>query len=126
MSETSTVWRDVLANVEGIHAAGEVGVPDDWRVQGILADNETAISYLNPTFTEGLKPILVDGVVPTPQAIRLGRYPLAQPLYVSITTRASNEAQYVILYMLSDSGQHTVEELGYTSVRRHGFTRSPP
>ena len=74
--------------------------------------------FLNSmTDNSGIKTLSIDGIAPTPQNIRSGRYPFTQTVYAITIGNESENTKKFIEWILSSQGQELVEKTGYTSVR---------
>ena len=84
-----------------------------------------AMGYTFRYFLEGLqqeqhvKILSVDGIAPTVENIRTGKYPLITTLYC--VTRANEDnpnVQKVLDFLLSEDGQYLVEQTGYAPLNK--------
>ena len=85
------------------------------RVQSTTA----AIGYVGIGFIDNtVKALLVEDVMPTPETVKDGSYPIARPLYMvtnDYPKMGSHLYRYVTLY-LSKKGQAIIEEIGFIPV----------
>ncbi len=85
------------------------------RVQSTTA----AIGYVGIGFIDNtVKALLVENVMPTPETVKDGSYPIARPLYMvtnDYPKMGSHLYRYVTLY-LSKKGQAIIEEIGFIPV----------
>ena len=64
-----------------------------------------------------IKMIAIDGVKPTAENIKSGKYPVITPIYAVTYEEQTNENVGKLLdWILSDEGQYIIEETGYTGV----------
>ena len=64
-----------------------------------------------------IKMLSVDGVAPTAENIRNGRYPIVTPMYAVTYEENTNENVDLLLrWILSEEGQYIIEETGYVGV----------
>ncbi len=84
------------------------------------ANEGGAIGYTFRYFLEelnqvkGVRILAVDGVLPSPQTIRDGSYPLTVGLYcIARADRTNPNIQRLIDYLLSPEGQRYIEQVGY-------------
>ncbi len=64
-----------------------------------------------------IKMLSVDGVAPTTESIKNGKYPIVTPIYAVTYEEQTNENVNKILdWILSDEGQYIIEETGYVGV----------
>jgi phosphate transport system substrate-binding protein len=66
---------------------------------------------MNPT--AGVKLLAIDGVAPTSETIREGRYPFSVDVYMVTRENPDEKAQKVVRWFLSPQGQALVEDVGY-------------
>lgn len=74
-----------------------------------------AIAYVGLAFTEGLKPLAIEGVMPSAETIIEGRYPLARPLYMYTNGEpapGTHLANFVNLYK-TEVGKEIIREQGF-------------
>jgi phosphate transport system substrate-binding protein len=85
------------------------------RVQSTAA----AIGYVGIGFIDNtVKALLVENVMPTPETVKDGSYPIARPLYMvtnDYPKMGSHLYRYVTFY-LSKKGQAIIEEIGFIPV----------
>jgi phosphate transport system substrate-binding protein len=85
------------------------------RVQSTAA----AIGYVGIGFIDNtVKALLIENIMPTPETVKDGSYPIARPLYMvtnDYPKMGSHLYRYVTLY-LSKKGQDMIEEIGFIPV----------
>lgn len=77
-----------------------------------------AIGYVGMAFTEGLKPLRVNGVAATPETVLDRSYPIARPLYFYTNGRpkkGTHLAAFVELYR-TEEGRRIIEDCGFIPV----------
>lgn len=88
------------------------------RVQSTPA----ALGYVGIGFLDDtVKALAVDSVMPTPETVKNGSYPIARPLYLvtnDYPKMGSHLYRYVNLY-LSKKGQSMIEEIGFIPVTNY-------
>ncbi|MGA2093404.1 MAG: phosphate ABC transporter substrate-binding protein [Sedimentisphaerales bacterium] len=57
-------------------------------------------------------------IIPSDQTVIDGSYPVARPLYLYVSNKASQNAAAFVDFCLSDAGQTIVRESGYVSVKK--------
>lgn len=60
-----------------------------------------------------LRPLPINGVVPSPQAIKEGRYPYVKSLYVLVRPNPTPETQRFVNFMFSAQGADVLSKVGY-------------
>lgn len=68
------------------------------------------------TLVPGVRLLAIDGVEPTAENIRNGRYPLVFDVYMVSAYPLSENAQKLRDWFLSDEGQQLIEDVGYVPV----------
>lgn len=64
-----------------------------------------------------IKMLSVDGVAPTAENIKNGKYPITTPIYAVTYEEETNEnVDKLIDWILSDEGQYIIEETGYVGI----------
>ena len=64
-----------------------------------------------------IKVLSVDGIAPTTENIRNGKYPIITPIYAVTYEENTNEnVDKLVDWILSDEGQYIIEETGYVGV----------
>lgn len=65
---------------------------------------------------EEIKLLAINGVTPTKETIRSDEYPISSEFYIVTAGTKNPNVQKFIEWILSDQGQHLVEEVGYVPV----------
>ncbi len=66
-----------------------------------------------------IKMLSIDGIAPTGQNIRSGSYPATTPIYaVTYSEQTNGNVGRLVEWMLSEEGQHIIEETGYVGLGR--------
>lgn len=80
-------------------------------------DNADVIGYVSSGLVnqnpDKLVPISVDGVAPTLDNIKSGRYIIGRPLLVLSKDKFDIREKLFVDYLSSEKGQAVVEEMGY-------------
>ena len=87
-------------------------------------NNKGAIGYtfryyvtkMNPH--KGIKLLAIEGVAPTVETIRDGRYPFAVDVYMVTRENPNEQTQKIVRWFLSPPGQSLVEDVGYVPLYR--------
>jgi len=65
-----------------------------------------------------IKMLSIDGIAPTADNIRNGKYPVVTPIYaVTYKEQANENVGKLLDWILSDEGQYIIEETGYVGVK---------
>ncbi|HET7486986.1 MAG TPA: phosphate ABC transporter substrate-binding protein [Acidimicrobiales bacterium] len=84
-----------------------------------------SVAPLSVAFAEGnpkLAVLQVDGVAPTPSAVRDDLYPMARPLFLVTNGAPAGDAKRFVDYVLSAKGQALVKKHGYLTLADLGKT----
>jgi phosphate transport system substrate-binding protein len=79
-----------------------------------------AVGYVGLAFTEGVKPVTVNGIVPTHDTVRSGDYPIARPLYMYTNGRpkAGTVLHDFISLSGTPEGKQIIEDSGFVTVKK--------
>ncbi len=111
-SGTHAFFRDhVLADRP--YAASAVAVPRTSEVVARVAAEAGAVGYAGVADHEGVVQVALDGVLPTADAARSGRYPLARYLQLVTVDAPVGVARRFVDWCQSPDGQRLVAEVGY-------------
>ena len=87
-------------------------------VREIVASDPAAIGYISSGLIDDrIAAILLGGIAPTEATIRSGAYPVVRQFLFLTNGEAAGTAKAFVEYVLSDSGQQTLEEEGLTRVK---------
>ena len=101
----NTMMSGIIEQVSSYRSkSNSIGFSFRYYVEGIIQ---------NPD----IKVLSVDGVAPTAENIRNGRYPIVTPMYAVTYEENTNENVNLLLqWILSEEGQYIIEETGYVGV----------
>lgn len=86
---------------------------------GTVAGNRFAIGYDGIGYVDDtIRALSVEGVAPSAENAKAGRYPLSRELYMYTAGEPAGDAKSFIDYMLSQDGQRIVEDEGFIPVSR--------
>ena len=87
-------------------------------VASIIASTKGAIGYVGLGYlSEKVKPIAIDGVMPSVATAKSSAYPLARPLYMYTDGKPKGLAKEFIDFVLGPKGQKIVKEDGFVPVK---------
>jgi phosphate transport system substrate-binding protein len=87
-------------------------------VATIVAKTPGAIGYVGLGYlSPKVKVLTIDGVAPSKETVRSGKYPLARPLFMYTNGEPEGLVKEFIDFVLSEEGQKLVEEIGYISIK---------
>jgi len=91
--------------------------PSNGAVKAKISENENAIGYIGLGYVDSsVKALKVDGVYPSKENVRSGKYKLVRNLYYITKGEPSGITKEFIDFVLSEEGQKIVEEEGFISV----------
>lgn len=97
-------------------------IPSMGALAGKIMENETAIGYVSSGLvnqnSDKLVALKVDGVAPTLENIKSGKYDIGRPLLIITKKAPTAKQQAFIDYLMSDKGLKVVEELGYIPAQK--------
>ncbi|REE99995.1 phosphate ABC transporter substrate-binding protein [Thermomonospora umbrina] len=98
-----------------------VGGNEEGRTK--TASTDGAVTPLSVAFAQGhpaLAVVAVDGITPSPENVRTGKYSLARPLLLVTDGPPKGEARRFIDFVLSTPGQELVTKHGYLNLENLG------
>jgi phosphate transport system substrate-binding protein len=78
-----------------------------------LAIGFLSLGYIDST----VKALAVDGVAPTPENCKSGKYPIVRPLYFLTKEQPTGAVKAFIDFCTSSEGQKIVQDEGYLSIK---------
>ncbi len=87
-------------------------------VAQIIAQTPQAIGYVGLGFMSGeLKPVEIDGVMPSRETILSGEYPVTRPLFMYSNGKPQGITKEYLDFVKSKKGQELVETQGYVGLK---------
>ncbi|MDO4787171.1 MAG: phosphate ABC transporter substrate-binding protein [Fretibacterium sp.] len=124
-SGTYGTWQEMVVergDVQGRKsrvAARTQVVASSGAMVGTVAGNRFAIGYDGIGYVDDtIRALSVEGVAPSAENAKAGRYPLSRELYMYTAGEPAGDAKSFIDYMLSQDGQRIVEGEGFIPVSR--------
>jgi phosphate transport system substrate-binding protein len=103
MKERPIVWDAVLCG-------------SNFEVRRKVAEEILAIGYISLGYLNGeVKPVLLDGIAPTPENCRSWKYPIARPLYFLTIDEPKGMVWEFIRFCQGEEGQKIIVKEGYIS-----------
>lgn len=99
-----------------------VVLPGTGQVRAVVGDAPGAVGYISLGFvTDEVKALAVDGVVPSPETVESGEYPIRRVLHFFTKGEPSGLARAFVDYVLSDEIQEgVVRDAGFLPVEPRG------
>lgn len=120
-SGTYETFESLVLRGDKISGSAEY-VGSNGAIRGRVQNTPAAIGYVGLGFVDRtVKPLLVDGVEPSPETIASGKYPIARPLFMftdGYPDMGSHLFGFINLY-LAPKGQEIVEGIGFVPVTRY-------
>ena len=115
-SGTYVFVKDNLLKGDDFAATAQT-LPGTAAVVNAVAKEPNGIGYGGAAYSKGIKELQVNGVDPTMENIKSGKYPLSRDLYFYTRAKPGGEAKAFIDYALSAEGQEIVTKTGYFPVK---------
>jgi len=114
-SGTRATFEELVMDDGGVSNSEDVlQKPSNGAVKSTVSGNENAISYVGLGYVdESVKPLVIDGVMPTMESIGDGSYPISRSLYYITNGEPSGEVRKYIDFVKGSEGQQIVEEEGF-------------
>jgi phosphate transport system substrate-binding protein len=92
--------------------------PSNGALRTSVSTTPLAIGFLSLGYIDStVKPLAVDGVAPTPENCKSGRYPVVRPLYFLTKEQPTGAVKAFIDFCTSSEGQKIVQDEGYLSIK---------
>jgi phosphate transport system substrate-binding protein len=117
-SGTYESFNELVMKGEKLKGGAEY-VGSNGAIRQRLLSTPAAIGYVGLAFTEGVKALQVNGVLPTPETVVSKAYPIARPLHFYTNGRPKEGtplADFVYLYK-TEEGRRLVEDVGFVPLR---------
>jgi phosphate transport system substrate-binding protein len=112
-SGTREVFWDKLLKKSPVAEKANI-VPSNGAMKVALAQDPNAIGYLGIGHVDkGLKAVKIDGVEPTQENAKTGKYPVVRQLYMNTKGEPKPLVKAFIDYILSPAGTHIIQKHGY-------------
>ena len=87
-------------------------------MKAAVSQDPNAIGYVSVGhIDESVTPLALDGIVPTLNNVKQGRYTTARGLYSNTKGEAAGLAKKLLDYLLSQEGQQIVADKGFIPVQ---------
>lgn len=127
--ENGSGTRGAFIELTGVEVKGADGTKVDKTTQEAvianktdvviqqIAGNQSAIGYISAgSLNDTVKAVQIDGVAPTSENIKAGKYPLARPFFIAVKDTNNAVANDFIDFILSADGQ-TVVSNSYIAIK---------
>jgi phosphate transport system substrate-binding protein len=88
-------------------------LPTTLSIVQAIAKNRAAIGYGGFAYGDSVQHASVNGIAPTPENVRNGKYPISRYLYLYTVSQPHGIMKQFIDWVLSPEGQRVVQEVGY-------------
>ncbi|MDD5561688.1 MAG: phosphate ABC transporter substrate-binding protein [Candidatus Omnitrophica bacterium] len=87
-------------------------------VSTVISQTPSAIGYVGLGYvTKEIKPLSIDGVMPSRETVLSGEYPVTRPLFMYSNGKPKGLAKEYLDFVKSKEGQKIVEEQGYVGLK---------
>lgn len=87
-------------------------------VAQIVAQTPGAIGYVGLGFiSESIKPVEIDGVMPSRETVLSGKYSISRPLFMYTNGKPQGKLKEYLDFVKGKKGQSLVEEVGYVGLK---------
>jgi len=121
-SGTYETFEHLVMRKEKISSGAEY-VGSNGAVRSRVQSTQAAIGYVGLGFVDRtVKPLTINNILPTPDTISSGRYPIARPLFMftnGYPAMGSHEYRFVTMH-LTPKGQEMIEAIGFVPVTKYG------
>ncbi len=117
-SGTYESFNELVMKGQKLKGAAEY-VGSGGAIRQRVLSTEAAIGYVGLAFTEGVKTLQVNGIIPTPETVIAKTYPIASPLYMYTNGRPKEGTALHDFVNLckTPEGKRIVEDTGYVPVK---------
>lgn len=116
-SGTRAVFRDTALERETITPRAHFTVSNG-AMKAAVSQDPGGIGYISAGFIDrSVVPVTLDGILPTEENIRLGRYGISRILYCYTRGEPQGLTRKLIKFLLSPEGQEIVQEQGFIPVK---------
>jgi phosphate transport system substrate-binding protein len=116
-SGTFEAFGELALNKEKVRADALMQASNQ-AVASTVSRTPEAIGYVGLGFmNEGVKPLEVEGVMPSKESVLTGKYALGRPLFMYTNGVPKGLAKAFIDFIKSDDGQKLVDEEGYVGLK---------
>ena len=97
---------------------GALVVASNQSVVDVIRQSENAVGFVGVGYLDTtLKPLLIEGELPTPESIRTRRYKLARALNLYTNGEPQGDVADFIGFLLSEAGQRIVQQEGFVPMQ---------
>lgn len=113
-SGTGAVWKQLVLKSKQLKE-GCIVKGSNSGVLAYVAENPNALGYVSfAILNHEVKPVSVNGVMPSIENSRSGKYPISRKLYLYVNEKdLSFHVKSIIVFILSSKGQQIVKETGF-------------
>jgi len=92
--------------------------PSNGALRTSMSTTPLAIGFLSLGYVDStVKALTVDGVAPTPENCKSGKYPIVRPLYFLTKEQPTGSVKAFIDFCTSSEGQEIVQDEGFLSIK---------
>ncbi len=108
-----------LAMKKRDYAGGSQKMAGNEQIAAEVGKNPNGIGYVGLAYDNapGVKPLPIDGVMPSPQTVQNKTYPYARPTFYYTNGDPTGVAKQFVDFTLSPAGQKIVARVGFVPIR---------
>ncbi len=116
-SGTFEAFGELIMNKEKV-MPGALMQASNQGVAQIVAQTPGAIGYVGLGFmSESIKPLEIDGVMPSSETVLSGKYPVSRPLFMYSNGKPQGAVKNYLDFVKSNRGQELVDIQGYVGLK---------
>ncbi len=117
-SGTRDCFEKIVMAPYGREITGKASIqPSNGQVRATVSKNPSSIGYISIGYVDpSVKALKIEGVEPTIENVKSGRYKIVRSLYMITKGEPSELEKAFIDFVRSEEGQKVVESLGYISI----------
>lgn len=117
-SGTQETFKELVVGKKAHIAASAETQASNGAVKNRISLTKGAIGFVGLGFIDStVKKIAVDGVLPSPETVRNGTYPLSRPLFMVTAGTPKGRVQEFINLPATPVGKRMIKELGFVGTR---------
>jgi phosphate transport system substrate-binding protein len=117
-SGTYETFESLVMNKQKMTEKAEY-VGSNGAIRQRVMSTAAAVGYVGLAFMEGVKPLAVEGIEPSPETVRAKQYPVSRPLYMYTNgrPRGGSHLQAFVNLCQTAEGRQIIAETGFVSLQ---------
>jgi phosphate transport system substrate-binding protein len=119
-SGTYETFEKLVMNKEKIVDDAEY-VNSNGAAREKVRTTQAAVAYVGLGYTDGVKPIKINGITASQETVISGRYPIARPLYMFTDgyPKLGSHVYFFVTLYLTEDGQEIIERTGFVPITQY-------